>query len=360
MALRDWLANPFHNWRERLQASELPRQNNASRASSDDQTAVRGTVIQDHHELMAGHSDPNVRDYHLAELDGLFDDDAMQGPGLTEPPADHYGPNGEYLGPPSPAQAKAQELQAEYFRQMTLENTPLGFYDDRYGMDDFPEGVYPAPSDAAERALLQHLREHPELRENPEWTDWYEGVDKTAGADLDQAADWPYHAHAAADVAATYRTDPNDSDNHKTAEQLWRALCATEYRSYVVAYGNDGNPRNDLPDRWAARAADLAERLSGEVEVPPDTLRSRARDAAYAYGQDPGTDDDPDRFEPPAWANLPRHDGGAAAQEDPDETAAAVHAACAAVEQVDDAAAPPPPHNSESRESAADSASVDD
>lgn len=96
------------------------------------------------------------------------------------------------------------------------------------------------------------------------------------------------------------------------AEQAWRELCAAEYKSYIIGYGNDGDPRNDIsPARHDERAADLAERLSQQVSIPPVELRGRASDAAYAHGQDPGTDHDPDRFAPPDWAEW-----GAQAQDD--------------------------------------------
>jgi hypothetical protein len=90
-----------------------------------------------------------------------------------------------------------------------------------------------------------------------------------------------------------------------TPEQLWRNLCATEYRVYLVGYGNDGDPRNDLsPARHHERAADLADRLSRQVSIPSQELRGRASEAAYLHGQDPGTDYDPDRFAPPVWSQL--------------------------------------------------------
>jgi hypothetical protein len=88
-----------------------------------------------------------------------------------------------------------------------------------------------------------------------------------------------------------------------TPEQLWRDLCATEYRVYLVGYGNDGDPRNDLsPERHHERAAALADRLSHQVSVPQHWLRGSAREAAYLHGQD--GDPGPDRFAPPVWSQV--------------------------------------------------------
>jgi hypothetical protein len=73
----------------------------------------------------------------------------------------------------SPADIRARELEAAYACHMMIESTPLGFYDDAHGMDDFPEVGTPAPSDLAEEALMRHLAEHPELREVPRWASYY-------------------------------------------------------------------------------------------------------------------------------------------------------------------------------------------
>lgn len=88
-------------------------------------------------------------------------------------------------------------------------------------------------------------------------------------------------------------------------EQLWRRLCSLEYRIRTRESANDGQPADDLPATDQRSAADtVAERLSALVQIPAATLRSRAAEAAYAYGQDPGTDADPDRFAPPDWTGA--------------------------------------------------------
>ena len=87
-------------------------------------------------------------------------------------------------------------------------------------------------------------------------------------------------------------------------DQLWRQLCVAEYAVHVRECGNDGRPEDDLPtSEQQAAAAHIAGRLSELVGIPTGTLHARAADAAFAHGQDPGTDDDPDRYAPD-WAHA--------------------------------------------------------
>jgi hypothetical protein len=82
-------------------------------------------------------------------------------------------------------------------------------------------------------------------------------------------------------------------------------LCAVEYTIYVRERGNDGPPESELPtSNQQAEATATAERLSAIVQFPAGTLRARAAGAAFAHGQDPGTDDDPDRYAPPSWPEV--------------------------------------------------------
>jgi hypothetical protein len=88
-------------------------------------------------------------------------------------------------------------------------------------------------------------------------------------------------------------------------DRLWRQLCAAAYTIHVRECGNDGRPEDDLPTSEQQAAADhIAGRLSELVGIPTGTLHARAADAAFAHGQDPGTDDDPDRYAPPDWAHA--------------------------------------------------------
>ena len=119
--------------------------------------------------------------------------------------------------------------------------------------------------------------------------------------------------------AATSRLDAPDQQEGRTdspaeipvdaddPDQLWRRLCAVEYTIYVRERGNDGPPESELPtSNQQAEATATAERLSAIVQFPAGTLRARAAGAAFAHGQDPGTDDDPDRYAPPSWPEGPR------------------------------------------------------
>jgi hypothetical protein len=72
---------------------------------------------------------------------------------------------------PTPAEV-AEELQRRYFHEMDMANTPIGFYNDEYGMDDFPEDH----SNEAEKRLYDHLEQHLELQNDPEWAGYYKGM----------------------------------------------------------------------------------------------------------------------------------------------------------------------------------------
>ena len=72
----------------------------ASRAHPEPKARHLDAESRAHHELMAGHPDPDVAGYHRAELAGLLADEARWGPGLTEPPNDHYDSKGAYRGEP--------------------------------------------------------------------------------------------------------------------------------------------------------------------------------------------------------------------------------------------------------------------
>jgi hypothetical protein len=173
----------------------------------------------------------------------------------------------------SPAQVEAEGLKAEYFRQMTIENTPLGFYDDRYDMDDFPEEVDPARSDVAERALLQHLREHPELRENPEWADWYEGVDETAG-------DEPPADEAAGGPSAPAGAPPgggNDRDHAQAADEI--NYYEDEHLSEVAA------ATQETAESVEEACAAVDEALTSP-RVPDEALRESTADATADAASD--------------------------------------------------------------------------
>ncbi len=118
----------------------------------------------------------------------------------------------------SPAEIRARELEADYSRQMMIENTPTRYYNDTYRMDDFPEVGEPAPSDVAEQALMRHLHQHPELREIPRWAPYYR-----------EPQDW-----AGADYAASYRAEREqaifETANHIGVAQAKEALYLESLR----------------------------------------------------------------------------------------------------------------------------------
>ena len=94
-------------------------------------------------------------------------------------------------------------------------------------------------------------------------------------------------------------------DTGHDPDQLWRQLCAAEYKIHIIELGNDGPPEYDRSTAAEqAEAATLADQLTQLVQIPAAGLRTRALEAAYAHGQDPGTDADPDRFAPPNWAEA--------------------------------------------------------
>src|SRR5664280_2154890 len=87
-------------------------------------------------------------------------------------------------------------------------------------------------------------------------------------------------------------------------EIAWRGLCEAQYSIYIADYGNDGQEERRNTDVAEAQRDKLSAQLAASTGVPALTLRGRAMDAAYEYGQQPGVDGDPDVYRPPDWNQL--------------------------------------------------------
>lgn len=68
--------------------------------------------------------------------------------------------------------ARAVELRARYFQQMTLENTPAAFMDDRYTYDDDVWMSQDTASDRLEGELRELVRAHPDQFAGTQFEPW--------------------------------------------------------------------------------------------------------------------------------------------------------------------------------------------
>jgi hypothetical protein len=90
-----------------------------------------------------------------------------------------------------------------------------------------------------------------------------------------------------------------------TRTSCGRGCARSSTRSTSASAATTGPPESELPtSNQQAEATATAERLSAIVQFPAGTLRARAAGAAFAHGQDPGTDDDLDRYAPPDWPEV--------------------------------------------------------
>lgn len=76
---------------------------------------------------------------------------------------------------------------------------------------------------------------------------------------------------------------------------LWRAAAEIAYHEYVIDYGNDGHPDNDLalPDTEQAQLAAAVEAIAQHTGLPEVFIRSELDNAAYAHGKAPATSASP-------------------------------------------------------------------
>lgn len=109
---------------------------------------------------------------------------------------------------------EARELRAALYNALSYENTPIGFYHDEFGMDEFPESN--ASADLEDR-LVRHLSAHPELLRLDEWADFTDVTVATSDTQSGEAAEAftarpadppPPPRQAAAHQAARLYTSP--------------------------------------------------------------------------------------------------------------------------------------------------------
>jgi hypothetical protein len=74
-------------------------------------------------------------------------------------------------------------------------------------------------------------------------------------------------------------------------DKQWRTLCGTQYSIMVRQYGNDGDPRLDMPiDELKTSAVEQAKAVAAASNLTVDQVISWTRNAADAYGRAPGSE----------------------------------------------------------------------
>lgn len=94
--------------------------------------------------------------------------------------------------------------------------------------------------------------------------------------------------------------------NARGIDAAWREAAEITYRDYVIDYGNDGRPEDDrvLPAEERQRQQAAIALIAEQTGISAEFIYGQLLDAAYAYGQAPGTDADPDYLGPPDWEDL--------------------------------------------------------
>lgn len=71
----------------------------------------------------------------------------------------------------APVLEQAEALKENYFHLQTLENTPLGYYQEGQSWDEYAD-IEPSVMDRAEQRLVDFVTAHPEIHHVGQWSDW--------------------------------------------------------------------------------------------------------------------------------------------------------------------------------------------
>jgi hypothetical protein len=117
----------------------------------------------------------------------------------------------------------------------------------------------------------------------------------------------PVIAELVAKAEEVARQTPQvDETTVHSLDAAWRVALALTHAEQVIRGDNDGHYETDraLPDADRAKLGGCVSLLSEHTGLPAGFLQQKLQEAAYAYGQAPGTDADPDYFAPPNWDAL--------------------------------------------------------
>lgn len=71
----------------------------------------------------------------------------------------------------APILEKAENLKQDYFHLQTLENTPLGYYQEGQSWDEYAD-IDSSVMDRSEQRLVDFVTAHPEIHHVGQWSDW--------------------------------------------------------------------------------------------------------------------------------------------------------------------------------------------